>query len=282
MPEMRTIAMDSQILNDVMACGQKAYLRFVRHKEPEHKAEALEKGDLMHQMLEHHYLQLKAGRRDQYTDIVEEAVRVGIEASKEMELTQSLIVDNINQYRQYALYYKQDGWQPLEVEQPFSKVLYQNEQRGIRILYEGIIDLVCQTPGGLAIVDHKTSSRRQQPFLLSTQFMGYSWALNVSHVVVNKIGFQKTLPPKERFNRYRMPYQRAHLEQWKKDAIYYAHLLISWMDQGYYPMNYTSCDKYGGCIFQPVCASIPEVREHKLAMLFKDGKPWSPHTRDEK
>jgi len=278
---MRTIALDSQVLNDVMACGYKAYLRFVRHKQPEHKAEALEKGTLFHAILKHHYAQLKAGRKAEYGAIVGEAVQVGLKAASEMDLSQADIAENIMQYRAYALYYQQDGWMPIEVEQVFSKVLYESEEKQIRIIYEGIIDMVAQTPGGTAIVDHKTSRMRKQPFLLSTQFMGYSWAMNVPHVVVNKIGFQKTLAPKERFNRYRMPYQKAHLEQWKKDAIYYAHLLISWMDQGYFPMNYTSCDKYGGCIFQPVCGSIPEVREHKLSMLFKEGKPWSPHTRDE-
>ena len=41
---MRTIAIDSQVLNDVMACGYKAYLRFIRNKSPEHKAEALGEG----------------------------------------------------------------------------------------------------------------------------------------------------------------------------------------------------------------------------------------------
>jgi hypothetical protein len=206
-------------------------------------------------------------------------VNVGVAASKEMELSTADIAENILQYRQYALYYQQDGWAPIEVEQPFSKLLFESDK--VRVIYEGIIDLVTQTPGGLAIADHKTSKMRKQPFLLSTQFMGYSWAMNIPHVVVNKIGFQKTLSPKERFNRFRMPYQKAHIEQWKRDAIYYSHLLISWMDQGYFPMNYTSCDKYGGCIFQPVCASIPEVREHKLAMLYRDEKPWSVHTRDE-
>ena len=278
---MRTIAINSQVLNDVMACGYKAYLRFVRHKQPEHKAEALEKGDLMHRMLKHHYTEIRAGRKADYGAIVNEAVQVGLKAASDMDLSQGDVAENIMQYRAYALYYQQDGWVPIEVEQVFSKVLYESEEKQIRVIYEGIIDMVAQTPGGAAIVDHKTSRMRKQPFLLSTQFMGYSWAMNVPHVVVNKIGFQKTLPPKERFNRYRMPYQKAHLEQWKKDAIYYSHLLISWMDQGYFPMNYTSCDKYGGCIFQPVCASIPEVREHKLSMLFKEGKPWSPHTRDE-
>jgi hypothetical protein len=278
---MRTIALDSQVLNDVMACGYKAYLRFIRNKSPEHKAEALEKGDLMHRMLAYHYKQIKAGRKAEYPLIVNEAVNLGVEAASDMELSQTDVAENIMQYRQYALYYQQDGWMPIEVEQVFSKVLYESEEKQIRIIYEGIIDLVPQTPAGLVIVDHKTSRMRKQPFLLSTQFMGYSWAMNIPQVVVNKIGFQKTLSPKERFNRYRMPYQKAHIEQWKRDAIYYAFLLISWMDQGYFPMNYTSCDKYGGCIFQPVCGSIPEVREHKLAMLYKEEKPWSVHTRDE-
>jgi hypothetical protein len=279
---MRILALDSQILNTVMACGMKTKYAFIDMKEPEKKAEALEKGDLMHRMLKHYYKGVKSGRKkDEFDLLVKEAIEIGRIASVDMALSDSTVEENIHQFFAYCNYYKQDGWDALEVETPFSKVLYENEERGIKILYEGIIDLVAMTPHGPAIVDHKTASRRQQPFLLSTQFMGYAWALNVDRVIVNKIGFQKTLPPKDRFNRFQLWYPKQLIAEWKREAIYYSNMLMSWIDQGYFPHNYTSCDKYSGCIYQQVCASTPEVRPHKLSMFYKDGQPWSPHTRDD-
>lgn len=45
---MRTVAVDSQILNTLCACPRKADLEFLKNWRPTEKAEALEKGDLMH------------------------------------------------------------------------------------------------------------------------------------------------------------------------------------------------------------------------------------------
>ena len=51
----KVIVADSQILNTVMLCGRKANLEFKLNLRPHKKAEALEKGDLMHWMLHPYY-----------------------------------------------------------------------------------------------------------------------------------------------------------------------------------------------------------------------------------
>lgn len=302
---MRTIALDSQILNTVAACGRKANLEFLKNWRPTEKAEALEKGDLMHRMLAHYYRARQAKRGD-VRIVIEESEQIARVAAVEMDLTDSTVDENIGQFKQYALYYQNDGWVPLEVERPFSKVLYRRDdevvwrvgdvvategtpgargtvvKEGLQILYEGVIDLVADTPHGVFVVDHKTSSRRGTPTKLSNQFMGYCWATGSNNFIVNKIGFQKSLSEKDRYERPFLSYNQPILSEWAEQAIYWTRVLVNYIDTGYFPPNFTSCDKYSGCIFQKVCEAIPEVREFKLMTNFYVGEPWSPHTRDKK
>jgi hypothetical protein len=300
---MRTIALDSQILNTVQACARKANLEFLQNWRPTEKAEALEKGDLMHRMLAHLY----RARMKQRTDlgkVIEEAIEIAHVAAVDMSLTDSTVDENTKQFKEYAIHYQNDGWKPLEVERPFSKVLYRREdevvwrvgdvvategtpgaqgtvvKEGLQILYEGVIDLVADTPHGIFVVDHKTASRRSTPTKLSNQFMGYCWATGSYNFVVNRIGFQKTLSVNERFQRPFLSYNKQILDEWAQSAIYWTKVLVGYIDTGYFPPNFTSCDKYSGCIFQGVCEAIPEVREFKLQSNFYVGEPWSPHTRD--
>lgn len=302
---MRTIALDSQILNTVCACGRKAYYEFLQNWRPTEKAEALEKGDLMHRMLAHYYRARQANRTDT-AKVVAEAVELAHVAFVDMDLTESTFEENVKQFKEYALFYSNDGWRPLEVERPFSKVLYRREdevlwrvgdviatkdtlgaeptvlKEGLQILYEGVIDLITDTPHGIFVVDHKTASRRSTPSKLSNQFMGYSWATGSYNFIVNRIGFQKTLPPKERFQRPFLSYNPQILKEWAEQAIYWTKVLVNYIDSDYFPPNFTSCDKYSGCIFQKICEAIPDVREFKLQTNFYIGEPWSPHTRDAK
>lgn len=300
---MRTIALDSQILNTVQACARKANFEFLQNWRPTEKAEALEKGDLMHRMLAHYYRARQAQRTD-YSKVIDEAMDVARHASVDMDLNESTVEENMKQFKCYALHYQNDGWRPLEVERPFSKVLYQRDdeviwrvgdviateatpgatstlvKEGLRILYEGVIDLITDTPHGIFVVDHKTASRRSTPTKLSNQFMGYSWATGSYNFIVNRIGFQKTLKEEDRFQRPFLSYNKQILAEWAQSAIYWTKVLVGYIDTGYYPPNFTSCDKYAGCIFQGVCEAIPEVREFKLQTNFYVGEPWSPHTRD--
>jgi hypothetical protein len=301
---MRTIALDSQILNTTSACFRKVNLEFLQNWRPTEKAEALEKGDLMHRMMAHYYRARMANRSD-WAKVIDECVMIAREASVDMELAESTVDENIMQFKAYCVWYQQDGFKPLEVERPFSKVLYRREdekiwrvgdivatentpgaeatvvKEGLQILYEGVIDLIADTPHGIFVVDHKTASRRSRPSRLSNQFMGYAWATGSWNILINRIGFQKTLGEKERFQRISLSYNKQLLEEWGQQAIWWTKMLVHCIDVGYFPPNFTSCDKYAGCIFEEVCTAIPDVREFKLQTNFYVGEPWSPHTRDD-
>ncbi len=288
---MRTYAFDSTILNTLQNCGRKVKMEFIDNWRPSEKAEALEKGDLLHQMFATYYRGKKNGRTKgdiEHATLIAEAVAKAREASIPMSLSAAAVEEDIKQFKENIIYWQRDGWKVLEVEQSFSKVLYErpdtSEREGIRILYEGIIDLIVEhpSPHGIYIVDHKSASRKANPNKLSNQFMGYCWCLDMNQIIINKIGFQKTLPAAERFQRLFISYERELLKEWVQQAVYWAHVLVGYIDNNYFPPNFTSCDKYSGCIFQQVCGTIPQVRDFKLQSFYYQGEPWSPHTRDKK
>lgn len=280
---MKTVALDSQIFNTIMACGRKYKLEHLENFRPFQKAEALEKGDLMHKMLAHYYRQ-KMQKRSDWNAIVQEAMDIARKASVDMDISNASVEEDIKQFIAYCDFHHHDGWEPLIVEHPFSKVLYSREdtpqREGLTILWEGIIDLVIRDPHNERwVVDHKTASRRGKVSPLSAQFMGYSWYSGID-VIVNKIGFQKTLDEKERFKRHPLHYQASSIREWQESVVFWTHVALDYIEKDYFPPNWTSCDKYSGCIFRPVCERIPEVRDFKLASFYYKGDPWSPYTRD--
>jgi hypothetical protein len=91
---------------------------------------------------------------------------------------------------------------------------------------------------------------------------------------MNKIGFQKTLTPAERFQRFVFNIDKDRIEEWKVNAIWWVRLYADCIESDNYPMNLTSCDKYSGCIFKRICESDPNSREYKLARDFSTVEKW--------
>lgn len=274
------IKADSQILNSIDLCGERYKLEHVFHRRPVDKAIALSRGDAMHRMLAHYY---RAKRDDIYRGresiTISEALEIGREACAELSLAvQEFEDEDIPTFKAYILRYQYDGWEVEFVEEPFSTILYDSPE--LQIIWEGVIDLGVIDPKGQRLtVDHKTEQRRSHPYALSNQFEGYAFA-SKRPVVINKVGFQQTLEDKERFRRYFFEYSEALINEWKRDAVNSFRKAIRWHEEGYFPRNRTSCDKYAGCIFQKVCKEEPEVREHKLRAYYFVDKPWDPYTRD--
>lgn len=176
---------------------------------------------------------------------------------------------------QYAEFYKSDHWVPLEVETVKGEVLYEDEE--IRILWKAKLDLVADTNQGIYPIDHKTMKQRRDNLSLNNQFIGQCLLMKTRNVFINKIGFQKTLKPEEKFTRPSISYSAARLIEWQSETLpYYAKLLLMYAESGHFPPNYTSCEtKYGNCSFITVCESDPEMREEEIKIHFKVGQPWN-------
>lgn len=280
----RIMSVDSQILNSIQSCARKTKLAFIDCYQTPEKAEPLEKGDLMHKMLEVYY-SLKLDKPDFTTETWKELLNAGLEPtmpdiavragrffSTQMSVDFDVVDEVIYQFTAYKQYYENDEWHPLAVEQVGSKVLYEDED--LKIVYNFKVDLLAEKGKIVAPFDHKTGSRRHNPTSLSNQFIGYCYGLSLENILINKIGFQKTLKPNERFQRFLLIIDKDRTSEWVQNSIHWLKYLDHCNQTGEYPMNLTSCDKYSGCVFAPICESDPGSREWKLERDFKHSEEW--------
>lgn len=183
------------------------------------------------------------------------------------------VLDTCDQYMQF---YRNDHWVPLEVETVKSDVLYEDEE--VRILWKAKLDLVADTNQGIFPIDHKTMSQQRDTVSMNNQFMGQCLIQKTHRVMINKVGFQKSLKPEEKFQRPPVNYTTQRLIEWQTETLpYYAKLLLMYAETGHYPPNLTHCEgKYGNCAFLKVCEANPDDRERVIKDLFVVGPAWNP------
>ena len=168
----------------------------------------------------------------------------------------------------------------MEVETVKGEVLYQDDE--IRVLWKAKLDLVVDTNQGILPMDHKTMKQRRDNLSLNNQFTGQCLIMKTQKVMINKIGFQTSLKPEEKFIRKPVNYSVPRLIEWQSETLpYYAKLLLMYAETGYWPRNLTHCEgKYGNCAFVKVCEADPGERENTIRQLFVVGPEWNP-TNDE-
>ena len=69
------------------------------------------------------------------------------------------------------------------------------------------------------------------------------------------------------------------LDEWMNDLRLHLERAEDYAIRGYWPMNDTACDKFGGCKFRGVCSKSPSVREIYLKSDFEQlprEEIWSP------
>ena len=69
------------------------------------------------------------------------------------------------------------------------------------------------------------------------------------------------------------------LEEWMYDLRLHLERAEEYATAGYWPMNDTACDKFGGCKFRGVCSKSPSVREIYLKSDFEQlplEERWNP------
>lgn len=281
MAEKLIINVDSQWLETLQACHRKMKFKFVDNLRPIKTSEALEKGSLLHEILEVFYTC--------YTEPYDERVKLAINHGLQYSIKLSLPIDECNavifQFREYADHYKMDGWKPLVangiplVEHRFSTVMHEDDE--IQIIYAGKIDLIAETPVGIIIVDHKSESRKSDPSTLVNQFIGYAFALKIYNVWINKIGFQKTLSRAERFRRYIKAYSPDWVEEWRVGVIQDIKEAALALQSDNCRPNFSACDRsFFGCEFKMLCETTADNRKFKASTFYEVGEPWDVyHTK---
>ena len=274
---MRTLVFDSQLLTTFQECPLKFKMMYVDNLRSAHPIEPLVKGDVLHTAIEAYYKGLKNGKLS-FESLVELAVKEAEAKAALNGIDLDLANEVIDVCVQYFEFWKDDDLKPIEVEQPFIKMLYENPEDNIRIGYAGKIDLVATASRYQwkpIPFDNKSTSRNQTPSSRSNQFFGYCNAIGSNLLVVNRIGFQKTLSLSERFKRIPLSYPKEYVDRWVRNTIKTGYRLAWSLDNDEWEEILPSCDKFSGCTFKPICESItPEAQEWKIKSEYIVGDRW--------
>jgi hypothetical protein len=274
------VSIDSQRLEAIQFCPCFFHYKFDLNLVPINTPDYLERGGLIHAMLAEYYI-LKKYRENwsknnkNHQDVVQACINVGRYKGMRMQLDIAEVEETIEVFRQYTDLWENDSWYDIHsVEAVGAKILF--EDKDLTILYEVKIDLVLRLQDRLVPVDHKHSKARRDPNQLSNQFKGYCWFMGSNNLIVNEIGFQKTVKPPDKFRRHVLSFPQAIIEEWIENTVYWVKFGLRMEDEKCYPRNFSSCDKFAGCDFKHICSAEPgDLREFRLRRDFHE-REWSP------
>lgn len=279
----KNVILDATTFSTLMSCACLMDLRFNHNfVSIGGKSVSLEMGSIVHAALENYYKSIIGGMPK--GQCVGFALTAGqaYAASEEVRNCKPEDIElALKTTEEYLDFYKNDFWIPLEVECVKGAVIYEDDE--IRILWKAKYDWIVDTTQLITSVDHKTMKQRRDTLTLNNQFMGQCLLLGVRSMFVNKIGFQKSLKPEEKFTRLMINYTADQLTEWQSTIVpYYAKLMLMYQESEYWPPNFTHCEnKYGFCPYKDVCSANPNMREETLRNEFVVGKKWDV-TNDEK
>lgn len=148
----------------------------------------------------------------------------------------------------------------------------------------GILDRVVEFQEEIFVMDHKTTTSTPgsyywNQFEPNNQMSLYTIAskvifnTNIKGVLIDS---GQLMIDDTRFSRGTTYRTQDQLEEWLTDLRHWLDKAEDYATQGYWPMNDTACDKYGGCQFREICSKSPHVREKFLKGDFNKGDPWNP------
>lgn len=270
------IVLDTSQYDMFRLCEQRYNYRYNLNKTLPIKAKALDRGTLVHVACETYYESLKSGAKYDYA--VNSALMKVKEAgviSSDLEPEEiQRITDVMEEYFDFWRTADQNI-QIVAVESPFLYLLHEDEN--LRLHMAGKIDLIYSDNRYTNLpLDHKSFDRSYEVGRMGNQFKNYATATNSNYLIVDKIGFQKTLKPHEKYLRVPLTFDHLVLEQWKQNVIRVIYHYIECAADNYWPLNETSCDKFNRkCEYYDVCdSSGQEAKDFKLQMYYNTIEPW--------
>lgn len=152
------------------------------------------------------------------------------------------------------------------------------------IIFTGHMDRLTEYAGNIMGLDNKTTGTT----ITSRYFEGYKPDVQMSmYTFAGKMIYQ--IPVKgmiidaaqiavgfSRFERGLTMRTDSELQEFYDTTMYHIEQARRATTNGYFPMNRTSCDKFGGCPFRRVCSKSPEVRPQFLKADFVQAERWDP------
>lgn len=175
---------------------------------------------------------------------------------------------------------------PIDVQN--TEVYFTQSMHSQPYLLCGHLDRVVRFNDHLFVMDHKTTTTTPSEYYFNTfdpsnQMTLYTIAGGmVLHTPIKGViirAAQILLEKPHRFISgftYRTPDQ---LDEWLLDLRLHLNNAEAYAEAGYWPMNDTACDKFGGCRFRGICSKSPDVREMFLKADFtklNEDERWNP------
>lgn len=305
MTEKKHIVLDATLLSSLMRCPCATDYRFNQLLVQKNgKSNSLECGSLVHIILEHYNKSLIAGK------LRAQAIELGFEQGYKFingcdkclflnsscpdhkqepwlglqntpELSQKsgkrdligwkYVIDTMQEYFDF---WKMDSFTVIAAEEVRGRVIYQDDE--MEILWKAKFDEIDDTNIGFVSKDHKTMSQNRDQLSLNNQFIGQCVILKSRSIIVNKIGFQKSLKAEEKFLRPTISYSADRMAEWANEIVpFYARMLLAYNEANSYPRNYAGCDnKYGKCDYVSLCETDRGIREETAKIEFVKGRIW--------
>ena len=269
------IVMDISQYDTFRMCERKYRNRYRHNLHPLENAKPLDRGTLVHLACETYYGDLQRGVH--FNDAVQHALSAVRTAGIDTDLEVDEILRVIEVMEEYFDHWRvaDQAFQIVEVEKPIMYLLHEAEDW--KFYLSGKIDLIISDNRYTNLpIDHKSYDRSYPTSRMPNQFKNYVNALQSNFLVVNKIGFQKTVPVHEKMIRVPLSFDPLYLDTWKQNVIKVIEWYVHCLATDYWPTNETSCDKFNRkCEYLEVCdSSGEEAADFKMMTMFKKGEPW--------
>lgn len=154
------------------------------------------------------------------------------------------------------------------------------------LMYCGHLDRLITYGGTTMWMDQKTTSKTLGPWFYdnykpTNQFLGYTWAgetILAQPIRGGIIDAAQIAAGFSRFERHPVLHTKDQINEWLDGTFYTIELIQSATKEQHFPMNLSSCGKYGGCDYRMLCSVTPGLRESYLKSNYVEVKPWDPAT----
>jgi len=261
---------------------------------------AMNKGTIIHFLLEHFYKLLASNPNLQRKEAAQGAIDIFQKVIKESpEASFGFDKDLLNflcqRFIQYVYNYTGRDLVPatnktngvVGIELGFSKILHEDEN--VLFLLEGRIDLLhnYDVNGNevLCVVDHKTQDRETHLFDFRPQMLTYALAADTDYAMINYVGLQKELT-KTSLRRQGCNIPKWMREEWKEYILKNIFWPIYWIEkfnesnEVKFRRNRSSCagafDSHP-CMFTQLCwIQNNELRENLKKSKYEKVPKWEP------
>jgi len=295
-------AWDSTSLGYLKTCPRLYYYNMIEGWAPKDESVHLRFGQEYHAAIED-YDKLRAEGKD-FDEAVRQSVRnllvritdwepdtttkAGHYKNKDTLL--QLVVDYFDEYRNdpATTYILENGKPAVELSFKFELDFGPKAEGTPYYLLCGHLDRVVEFGGALFVLDHKTTTTTPSSYYFdgfnpNNQMTLYTLASQIVYkapvkgVIVEAAQIKLSEP--SRFERGTSFRTQDQLDEWVLNLEYWLTQAEVYAEAGYWPMNDTACDKFGGCRFRGICSKSPQVRDTWLRGDFVQqelSERWNP------